>query len=44
MSKTSNHAKLECLKIWVENRKFRAKRKPKKQPWVKDIYREEDEN
>ena len=38
MSKTSNHAKLECLKAWTENRKFKAKRKPKKQPlWLKDM-------
>jgi hypothetical protein len=45
MSKTSNHAKLECLKAWTENRKFKAKRKPKKQPlWLKDMHREEDED
>jgi len=28
MSKTSNHAKLECLKAWTESRKFKAKKKP----------------
>ena len=45
MSKTSNHAKLECLKAWNESRKFKAKRKPKKQPpWLKDTYREGDED
>ena len=45
MSKTSNHAKLECLKAWTESRKFKAKRKPRKQPsWVKDIYRNGDED
>jgi hypothetical protein len=45
MSKTSNHAKIECLKVWVENYKFRAKRQPKKQSlWLKDRHREENEN
>ena len=45
MSKTSNHAKLECLKAWTESRKFKAKKKIKKQPaWLKDAYREEDED
>ena len=45
MSKTSNHAKLECLKAWTESRKFKSKRKPKKQPlWLKDMHREEDED
>lgn len=35
MSKTSNNAKLECLKAWTESRKFKAKKKPKKQPlWI----------
>ena len=45
MSKTSNHAKLECLKAWTENCKFKAKRQPKKQSlWLKDRSHEEDEN
>ena len=45
MSKTSNLQKLECLRIWNENRKFRAKRKIQKQPrWIKDINSGEDED
>ena len=26
MSKTSNNAKLECLKLWIESRKYKAKK------------------
>ena len=41
MSKTSNKAKLECLKIWIADRKIKPKKK--KQPdWLKELY--EDEN
>jgi hypothetical protein len=40
MSKTSNNAKLECLKLWIESRKY----KPKK--IVRKLYpqNEEDED
>ena len=43
MSKVSNKQRLECLKIWSENQKYRAKRKPKKQPtWLKEILDNEN--
>lgn len=44
MSKTSNKQKLECLKIWSENLKYRAKKKPlKKQPtWLKEVLDNEN--
>lgn len=43
MSKTSNKQKLECLKIWSENLKYRAKKKVKKQPlWI--VNHESNEN
>jgi hypothetical protein len=38
MSKTSNHAKLECLKIWIENRKYKPKKK------IKPLYVQKDED
>ena len=45
MSKTSNRQKLECLRIWSESRKFKAKKKVKKQPqWLKDLSIDEDAN
>ena len=45
MSTTSNNAKLECLKAWTESRKFKDKKRVKKQPiWLKEVYREEDED
>jgi hypothetical protein len=41
MSKTSTRAKLECLKIWLEDRKIKPKKK--KQPnWLKELYEDED--
>jgi hypothetical protein len=45
MSKVSNPARIECLKIWIENLKFRSKKQPVKQSsWVKKVYLEKDEN
>jgi len=41
MSKTSNKAKLECLKIWKESLKNPPKKK-KKPDWLKGLYEDED--
>jgi len=39
MSKTSNNAKLECLKLWIESRKYKAKKITRK-----SYIKEEDED
>lgn len=40
MSKTSNHAKLECLKIWKDSLKTKPKKK-KKPEWLKELHENE---
>jgi hypothetical protein len=43
MSKVSNKQRLECLKIWSENQKYREKKKVKKQPlWIVNHGNNED--
>jgi hypothetical protein len=43
MSKVSNKQRLECLKTWSENQKYRAKQKTKKQPtWLKEVLNNEN--
>lgn len=41
MSKTSNHAKLECLKAWKDSLKIKTKKR-KKPDWLKELYENED--
>jgi hypothetical protein len=40
MSKTSNRAKLECLKTWKDSLKIKSKKK-KKPEWLKESYENE---
>jgi len=35
MSKTSNKQKLECLRLWIENRKYKSK-KPIRKSYIKE--------
>jgi len=42
MSKTSNRAKLDCLKIWLSDRKIKPKKKNTQPNWLKELYEDED--